>query len=95
LAGSALEPGGLPPLLWRAAVAGGPTFFLSARDDGERLMNVKQTLITAGGVALLALFGWLTFKGHGVTGTEWVQVGVAGVAIVAATAGLVYAFRDQ
>ncbi len=58
-------------------------------------MNVKQTLILAAGAALLALFAYITYGGHGVQGAEWLSVGIAGGAMVAATLGLAYVFRDQ
>lgn len=58
-------------------------------------MNVVQTLILAGGAALLAIFGYVTFNGHGVQGSEWITVGIAGGALAATTLGLVFVYRDK
>ncbi|MEX2188131.1 MAG: hypothetical protein WD875_15095 [Pirellulales bacterium] len=58
-------------------------------------MNIVQTLIFAGGAALFAIFSYVTYSGHGVQGTEWISVGIAGGAIAATTLGLVYVYRDQ
>jgi hypothetical protein len=58
-------------------------------------MNIVQTLILAGGAALLAIFGYVTLSGHGVQGGEWITVGIAGGAMAAATLGLVYVYRDK
>jgi hypothetical protein len=58
-------------------------------------MNVKQTLILAGGLALMAIFAYVTASGHGIQGTEFIPIGIGGGAMAAAMLGLVYAFRDQ
>lgn len=58
-------------------------------------MNVKQTLILAGGAALTAIFAYVTYSGRGIQGAEIISVAIAGAALVGATLGLVYAFRDQ
>ncbi len=58
-------------------------------------MNVKQTLMLAGGLAILALFAYVTGSGHGIQGTEFIPIGIGGGAIAAAMLGLMYAFRDQ
>jgi hypothetical protein len=58
-------------------------------------MNVKQTLILAGGLALTAIFAYVSLSGHGIQGTEIIPIGIAGGAMAAAMLGLMYAFRDQ
>jgi hypothetical protein len=58
-------------------------------------MNIKQTLILAGGLAVLALFAYVALSGYGIQSSEVVAVSIAGAAIAGATGGLVYAFRDQ
>ncbi len=58
-------------------------------------MNVKQTLILLGGVAVLGVFAYLTASGQGVQSDEIVRVAVFGSLLAASVGGLVWAFRDQ
>ncbi len=58
-------------------------------------MNVKQTLILLGGIALLGVFGYLTASGEGIHGDELWPIAIIGVLLTGSIGGLVYAFRDQ
>ncbi len=58
-------------------------------------MNVKQTLILAGGAAVTAIFAYVTYSGRGIQGSEIIPIAIAGAALVGATLGLMYVFRDQ
>ena len=58
-------------------------------------MNIKQTLILLGGVALAATFGYLTASGHGVQPDEYVRLAIVAGLLAISTLGLVWAFRDQ
>jgi hypothetical protein len=58
-------------------------------------MNVKQTLIFAGGAVLAAIFAYVTYSGHGIQGSEMIPIAIAGAGMIGATLGLMYVFRDQ
>jgi hypothetical protein len=58
-------------------------------------MNIVQTLILAGGAALTAIFAYVTYSGNGIQGNEFISIGIAGGAMIGATLGLMYVYRDQ
>ncbi len=58
-------------------------------------MNVKQTLILLGGIAVLGVFGYLTFSGEGFQSSELWHIAIMGTLLTGSIGGLVYAFRDQ
>jgi hypothetical protein len=57
-------------------------------------MNIKQSLILLGGVAVIATFGYLTHSGAGIQPDEVWRVSVVGGLLALATLGLMWAFRD-
>jgi hypothetical protein len=66
----------------------------STEQGGQHSMNVKQTLILLGAAAIAGTLVYLTVTGQGVHQEEVWKLAATAAALVGATGGLIWAFRD-